>query len=68
MILLRCLMVQKAMQYVYIAKCLSFMVSTEKGDYYETTEAEKEKQESEGKMMKEIICSYLSNNEVTVCF
>jgi len=42
-------MVQKAMQYVYIAKCLSFIVSTEKGDYYETTEAEKEKQESEGK-------------------
>ena len=49
MILLRCLIVQKAMQYVYIAKCLSFMVSTVKGDYYETTEAEKEKQESEGK-------------------
>ena len=42
-------MVQKAVQYVYIAKCLSFMVSTEEGDYYETTEAEREKQESEGK-------------------
>ena len=42
-------MVQKAVQYVYIAKCLSFMVSTEMGDYYETNEAEKEKQESEGK-------------------
>ena len=45
----RCLMVQKVVQYVYIAKCLSFMVSTEEGDYYETTEAEREKQESKGK-------------------
>ena len=42
-------MVQKAMQYVYFAKCLSFMASTEEGDYYETTEAEREKQESKGK-------------------
>ena len=25
---LRCLMVQKAVQYAYVAKCLSFMVST----------------------------------------
>ena len=41
--LLRCLMVQKPVQYVYIAKCISFVVSTEEGDYYEATEAEKEK-------------------------
>ena len=33
----RCLMVQKNVQYGYIAKCLSFMVSTEEGDYYEST-------------------------------
>ena len=33
----RCLMVQKSIQYCYIAKCLSFMVSTEEGDYYEST-------------------------------
>ena len=33
----RCLMVQKSIQYSYIAKCLSFMVSTEEGDYYEST-------------------------------
>ena len=33
----RCLMVQKSVQYCYIAKCLSFMVSTEEGDYYEST-------------------------------
>ena len=33
----RCLMVQKNVQYCYIAKCLSFMVSTEEGDYYEST-------------------------------
>jgi protein tyrosine phosphatase len=31
----RCKTVQRAAQYVYIAKCLSHMVSTEKGDYYE---------------------------------
>ena len=36
-------MVQKPVQYVYIAKCISFVVSTEEGDYYEATEAEKEK-------------------------
>ena len=44
----RCLMVQKSVQYCYIAKCLSFMVSTEEGDYYESTtvaEAEKEKKQ-----------------------
>ena len=43
----RCLMVQKSVQYCYIAKCLSFMVSTEEGDYYESTtvvETEKERQ------------------------
>ena len=43
----RCLMVQKSVQYSYIAKCLSFMVSTEEGDYYESTtvvETEKERQ------------------------
>ena len=34
----RCLMVQKSVQYCYVAKCLSFMVSTEEGDYYEDTE------------------------------
>ena len=31
-------MVQKSVQYSYVAKCLSFMVSTEEGDYYEKTE------------------------------
>ena len=40
----RCLMVQKVVQYVYIAKCLSFMVSTEEGDYYEATTVETEKE------------------------
>ena len=48
----RCLMVQKSVQYSYVAKCLSFMVSTEEGDYYEKTEQEnqriKEKSEKEG--------------------
>ena len=42
-------MVQKSVQYCYIAKCLSFMVSTEEGDYYESTtvvETEKQKQKS----------------------
>ena len=61
-------MVQKAVQYVYIAKCLSFMVSTEEGDYQETTEAGGEKQESEGKDDER---NYLQlskqQNEVTVC-
>jgi len=38
----RCLMVQKAVQYAYVAKCLSFMVSTEEGDYYEATGERKE--------------------------
>ena len=33
-------MVQKSVQYSYVAKCLSFMVSTEEGDYYEDTEKE----------------------------
>ena len=52
----RCLMVQKSVQYCYIAKCLSFMVSTEEGDYYESTvttvvetEREKKKTKSEDK-------------------
>ena len=56
----RCLMVQKVVQYVYIAKCLSFMVSTEEGDYYESTtvvETEKERQkrlkEKKNKLDKE---------------
>jgi len=31
----RCKTVQRAAQYVYIAKCLSYMVSTDDGDYYE---------------------------------
>jgi len=31
----RCKTVQRAAQYVYIAKCLSHMLSSEKGDYYE---------------------------------
>ena len=47
----RCLMVQKSVQYCYIAKCLSFMVSTEEGDYYESTtvvETEKEKKKKQG--------------------
>ena len=48
----RCLMVQKRVQYSYVAKCLSFMVSTEEGDYYEKTGQEnqriKEKNEKEG--------------------
>ena len=39
----RCLMVQKSVQYCYVAKCLSFMVSTEEGDYYEDTEKEDNK-------------------------
>ena len=47
----RCLMVQKSVQYCYIAKCLSFMVSTEEGEYYESTavvETEKEKKKRQG--------------------
>ena len=48
----RCLMVQKSVQYSYVAKCLSFMVSTEEGDYYEKTEQEnlriRKKSEKEG--------------------
>ena len=48
----RCLMVQKSVQYSYVAKCLSFMVSTEEGDYYEETEKEdqriRKKTEKEG--------------------
>ena len=40
----RCLMVQKVVQYIYIAKCLSFMVSTEEGDYYEATTVVTEKE------------------------
>ena len=48
----RCLMVQKSVQYNYVAKCLSFMVSTEEGDYYEETEKEdqriRKKTEKEG--------------------
>lgn len=31
----RCKMVQKSVQYCYIAKCLSFLLSDEEGDYYE---------------------------------
>ena len=37
--------------YRYVAKCLSFMVSTEEGDYYEDTENEnnkRRKSETEG--------------------
>ena len=30
--------------YRYVAKCLSFMVSTEEGDYYEETERENNKE------------------------
>ena len=44
----RCLMVQKNVQYGYIAKCLSFMVSTEEGDYYEDARAESEEHYVEG--------------------
>jgi len=33
----RCLMVQKKEQYVYIARCFSFFVSSEEGDLYEAT-------------------------------
>ena len=53
----RCLMVQKSVQYCYIAKCLSFMVSTEEGDYYESTtvvETEKEKKKKQGLMKKNV--------------
>ena len=46
----RCLMVQKVVQYVYIAKCLSFMVSTEEGDYYEATTVETEKEKGKNKV------------------
>ena len=53
MILLKCLMVQKAVQYEYIAKlkCLSFNISTEEGDYHVATEVdtEKEKKKRKGK-------------------
>ena len=45
----RCLMVQKSVQYSYVAKCLSFMVSTEEGDYYEDTEKEENKIKNEVK-------------------
>ena len=40
MILSRCLTVQKAVQYEYIAKfkCVSFNISTEEGDYHVATE------------------------------
>jgi len=31
----RTMMVQRPKQYVYVAKCLSFLISTEEGDYYE---------------------------------
>ena len=51
----RCLMVQKSVQYCYIAKCLSFMVSTEEGDYYESTsvvETEKEKKKKQPGLKK----------------
>ena len=46
----RCLMVQKVVQYVYIAKCLSFMVSTEEGDYYEATTEETGKEKGKNNM------------------
>ena len=56
----RCLMVQKSIQYCYIAKCLSFMVSTEEGDYYEsifetvgTVETEKKEKQAENQKSKE---------------
>ena len=45
-------MVQKSVQYCYVAKCHSFMVSTEDGDNYEGTEKEdnkvRKKSEREG--------------------
>ena len=44
----RCLMVQKSVQYLYLAKCFSFMVSTEEGDYYEDARAESEEHYVEG--------------------
>ena len=44
----RCLMVQKNVQYGYIAKCLSFMVSTEEGDYYESTAVFEKQKGTEG--------------------
>merc|ERR1712012_523895 len=31
----RTMMVQRPKLYVYVAKCLSFLISTEEGDYYE---------------------------------
>ena len=43
-------MVQKVVQYVYIAKCLSFMVSTEEGDYYEATTEETGKEKGKNNM------------------
>ena len=49
MILLRCLMVQKAVQNEYIAKCLSFIISTEEGDYYEATNIDTEKDKKKRK-------------------
>ena len=49
-------MVQKAVQYEYIAKlkCLSFNISTEEGDYHVATEidTEKEKKKRKGKSGK----------------
>ena len=41
-------MVQKSVQYLYLAKCFSFMVSTEEGDYYEDARAENEEHYVEG--------------------
>ena len=46
-------MVQKSVQYCYIAKCLSFMVSTEEGDYYESTTAVVETEKEKQKRLKE---------------
>ena len=51
MILSRCLTVQKAVQYEYIAKlkCLSFNISTEEGDYHVATEIDTEKEKKKRK-------------------
>ena len=48
---MRWLMVHKAVQYKYIAKlkCLSFIISTEEGDYYEATEIDTEKDKKKRK-------------------
>ena len=75
MILLRCLMVQKAVQYEYIAKlkCLSFINSTEEGDCYEATEPEQDKKKGKrksgwGKVFEvSTRGSRRSSKEATIC-